>query len=804
MAAHSLKKQLRIDIPVLPLRGLIVFPETVIHFDVGRESSIHALDTAMNGDQELLLITQRDAQVDDPTMADLYPFGTLGVIKQILKLPGDRMRVLVEGKARAKLRTLTLTEGCLLGSIAVVPAKKTQHNTVEMAALIRSVREAVDYYSKVSGQLSPESLSAILAIDNPGQLADVLAANLLEKLEEKQKILEMMDEEKRLQKVYALLLRETEIAEAEKDVQAHVREQMEQNQRDYYLREQIKAIQTELGDVDSSKNEELKERIQNTPLNDEACEKALREVEKLERMAPGSPEISLSETYVEWILSLPWGKDTPDQLDLKRARQILEEDHFGLKEVKERVIEYLAVCKIRKNLSGPILCFVGPPGVGKTSVAKSIARALGRSFVQMSLGGVRDEAEIRGHRRTYIGAIPGRIISSMRQAGTMNPVFLLDEIDKVGADVRGDPASALLEVLDSAQNNTFRDHYLEIPFDLSHVLFITTANTTDTIPRPLLDRMEVIEIESYTEEDKLNIAKRYLLPNQIIEHGLAPKSVRMNERILRKVINNYTREAGVRVLQRTIGKLVRKSAVEMLDTDSSVITIDNSRLLQYLGVPKFTFDKATNGAEIGVVTGLAWTPVGGDTLKVEVAVTPGTGALELTGNLGDVMKESAKAARTWVRSHAAELGIKDDFYKTTDIHVHVPEGAIPKDGPSAGITITTALVSALTGNPVRQDVAMTGEVTLRGRVLPIGGLKEKLLAAHRAGIKTVLIPTENKKDLESIPENVLNALTIYAVSCVEEVLPKALSLSQSEEKRQPYLTKAFPAGFSDVEPTIKA
>ena len=584
MAAHSLKKQLRIDIPVLPLRGLIVFPETVIHFDVGRESSIHALDTAMNGDQELLLITQRDAQVDDPTMADLYPFGTLGVIKQILKLPGDRMRVLVEGKARAKLRTLTLTEGCLLGSIAVVPAKKTQHNTVEMAALIRSVREAVDYYSKVSGQLSPESLSAILAIDNPGQLADVLAANLLEKLEEKQKILEMMDEEKRLQKVYALLLRETEIAEAEKDVQAHVREQMEQNQRDYYLREQIKAIQTELGDVDSSKNEELKERIQNTPLNDEACEKALREVEKLERMAPGSPEISLSETYVEWILSLPWGKDTPDQLDLKRARQILEEDHFGLKEVKERVIEYLAVCKIRKNLSGPILCFVGPPGVGKTSVAKSIARALGRSFVQMSLGGVRDEAEIRGHRRTYIGAIPGRIISSMRQAGTMNPVFLLDEIDKVGADVRGDPASALLEVLDSAQNNTFRDHYLEIPFDLSHVLFITTANTTDTIPRPLLDRMEVIEIESYTEEDKLNIAKRYLLPNQIIEHGLAPKSVRMNERILRKVINNYTREAGVRVLQRTIGKLVRKSAVEMLDTDSSVITIDNSRLLQYLGV----------------------------------------------------------------------------------------------------------------------------------------------------------------------------------------------------------------------------
>ena len=767
------KRHESINIPVLPLRGIVIFPETIIHFDVGCDRSLHALDAAMNKDQQLFLITQKDPQTDEPEREDLYNIGTLGTIKQILKLPGDRMRVLVEGKARARLMDLQSTDSCLMGDITVLRTTKAR-DTIETRALVRSVCDALDNYAKISGRISPDTLAAILSIDDPGQLADILAANLLEKQEEKQQILEMLKDEDRLSKVFSLLLRETEIAEAEKSVQAHVREQMEQNQRDYYLREQIKAIQTELGDDDEAQTEDLRERIKNTPMNDEARDKANRELEKLERMSPGSPEIGLSESYIEWLLALPWGKYTHDQYELNRARRILEEDHYGLQDVKERIIEYLAICRIRQDIHGPILCFVGPPGVGKTSIAKSIARALGRRFVQMSLGGVRDEAEIRGHRRTYIGAIPGRIISSIRQAGTMNPVFLFDEIDKVGSDVRGDPASALLEVLDSAQNNTFRDHYIDIPFDLSQVLFITTANTTDTIPRPLLDRMEVIEIEGYTEEDKLHIAKQHLLPNQIKEHGLKPKSVRMSERVLRCIINEYTREAGVRILQRTIGRLVRKSAVEMVDSGCGQITIDKEKLQQYLGIPIYSFDKAEKGAEVGVVNGLAWTPAGGDTLKVEAAVMPGAGALELTGSLGDVMKESARAARTWVRAHAAELGIPADFYKNQDIHIHVPEGAVPKDGPSAGITITTALVSSLTGLPVRQNVAMTGEVTLRGRVLPIGGLKEKLLAAHRAGIDTVLIPKENRKDLEKVPANVLDALKIVTVSNINEVLPVAL------------------------------
>ena len=575
-------------------------------------------------------------------------------------------------------------------------------------------------------------------------------------------------------------MRETELAGIEKQVQTRLKKQIDKNQKDYYLREQIKAIQEELGDKDATDVEDLRKRVEETPLNEEAREKALRELDRLSRMAPGTPEIGVSRTYVEWILDLPWGKTTPDNLDLKRARRILDADHYAMEKVKERVIEYLAVRRMKainsqeSALKGPILCFVGPPGVGKTSIVKGIARAVGRKFVQMSLGGVRDEAEIRGHRRTYVGAIPGRIIAGMKQAGTMNPVFLFDEIDKMSHDFRGDPASAMLEVLDGEQNAEFRDHYLELPFDLSNVMFITTANATDTIPAPLLDRMEVIEVPSYTEEEKLQIAKKHLLPKQTLEHGLPAKSVRVPDAAMKHIIEGYTREAGVRTLSRTIARVVRKAAVEMLEEDKQQVTVSPAVVEKYLGAPRFLRDAPEKQPQIGVVNGLAYTTVGGETLAVECSVMPGSGQVQLTGQLGDVMKESAQAARSWVRAHGPEYGVDPDFYKQLDIHIHVPEGAVPKDGPSAGVTMATALVSALSGRPVRQDVAMTGEITLRGRVLPIGGVKEKLLAAYRAGLKTILLPKENKKDLEDVPAHVLAQFQIVLIENIEDVLKAAL------------------------------
>ena len=778
------KKKPLLEYPVLPLRGVMIFPDTILHFDVGRERSIKALDAAMSGDQCLVLTAQKDMNVEDPHFEDLYTIGTLVVIKQIVKLPGDHTRVLVEGKSRVHLESLQEDGACLVGKVTEIHPKGTVI-TVETDALVRSAHEYFENFCTTSERISKDTEDTVLSMEDPGQLSDVIAANCFPKLEDRQHILEELNEVKRLQETCIILSRETELVNVEKGIQARVREQMEQNQKDYYLREQIKAIQTELGDTDSTDVDDLREKLKKTPMNDEAKEKAERELTRISHMAPGTPEISVSRAYVEWLLELPWGSFTKDDLDLNRARRILAEDHYGLDEVKERIIEYLAICRIKQNMHGPILCFVGPPGVGKTSVAKSIARALGRKFVQMSLGGVRDEAEIRGHRRTYIGAIPGRIITSMKQAGTMNPVFLFDEIDKVGSDVHGDPASALLEVLDSAQNNAFRDHYLEAPFDLSHVLFIMTANTTETIPRPLLDRMELIEISGYTEDEKLQIAKQHLLPKQIEENGLEKKAVRMNDSVLRSVIRGYTMEAGVRTLERTIGKLVRKSAVEMLDTEKKTMTVTAAKMSEFLGAPRFQYEMAEKKPEVGVVCGLAWTSAGGDTLKVEAAVMPGTGALELTGNLGDVMKESARAARSWVRAHAEEFGIAEDFYKTKDIHIHVPEGAVPKDGPSAGVTLTTALISALTDIPVRQNVAMTGEITLRGRVIPIGGLKEKLLAAHRAGIDTVLIPEENVKDLEKVPENIRNAIKIISVSEIHTVLDNALvSKPEKTEKEK--------------------
>ena len=773
MARTKKKRTQPVSLPMLPLRGLMVFPHMVLHFDVGRKKSIAALERAMMEEQKIFLVAQRDIDVDDPGIDDIYHVGTIAAIKQVIKLPGDNLRLLVEGKSRAILRAVTQEEPHFEGALDELLEQEIPVS-VETDALLRTARNYFEDYCKMSGRISPETAQSVMEIDSPGQLADMIAANVLQKLDDRQQVLEEFDDLTRLESICAILVRETELAGVEKKVQARVRKQIEQNQKDYFLREQIKAIQTELGDKDATDVEDLRAKLEKTPMNDEAKEKTERELDRLSRMAPGSPEIGVSRTYIEWMLDLPWGKNTPDNLDLKRARRVLAEDHYGLEEVKERVIEYLAVCRIKNNMKGPVLCFVGPPGVGKTSIAKSIARALGRKFVQMSLGGVRDEAEIRGHRRTYIGAIPGRIISSIKQAGTLNPVFLLDEIDKMASDVRGDPASAMLEVLDSAQNNAFRDHYLECPFDLSGVMFITTANSVDTIPRPLLDRMELIEVSGYTEDEKLNIAKRHLLPKQIEEHGLPAKSVKLTDKIMRALIQGYTREAGVRRLQRTIGKVVRKSAVQMIDEGVENVSVTQEKLTQFLGAPRYHYEKAGKKPEVGVVNGLAYTVVGGDTLQIETTTMPGTGQLELTGSLGDVMKESARAAKSYVRSHAKELGIADDFYKTLDIHIHVPEGAVPKDGPSAGVTMTTALVSALTGIAVRQNVAMTGEITLRGRVLPIGGLKEKLLAAHRAGIDTVLIPKENVKDLEEVPENIRQAITIIPAETVDTVLATAL------------------------------
>lgn len=761
-------------LPMLPLRGLMIFPHMVLHFDVGRKRSILALEQAMLEDQQVFLTAQQDADQDEPGVDGLYTVGTIARVKQILKLPGDNIRVLVEGMQRGKLHSIIEEEPFYLVSVHALQATPGK-NTMETQALVRTTQQFFSEYAKVSGRVAGDLVQSAGEVTDAEQLGDIIAANVLTRLEDRQHILEEADVTERLSSLCAILVRETELAGVEKQVQARVKKQIEKNQKEYYLREQIKAIQTELGDRESTDIEDLRERAGKKPLGQEAREKVEREMQRLSRMAPGSPEIGVSRTYIEWILDLPWGERTPDNLDLRRARNVLDADHYGMEKVKDRIIEYLAVRRIKNDMKGPILCLVGPPGVGKTSIARSVARSLGRKFVQMSLGGVRDEAEIRGHRRTYIGAIPGRILSSIKQAGTENPVFLLDEIDKMSSDFRGDPASAMLEVLDAEQNFAFRDHYLDVPFDLSHVLFLTTANTTDTIPRPLLDRMELIQLSGYTEEEKLFIAKRHLVRKQIVEHGMLPKSVRISDKVLRALISGYTREAGVRQLERTIAKVMRKAAVRMLDEGWEQTTITAEQLEKDLGAPRFHFDKAGKRPEVGVVNGLAYTAFGGDTLQIETSVMPGKGVLELTGQLGDVMKESARAAKSWVRAHAIELGISPEFYDTMDIHIHVPEGAVPKDGPSAGVTIASALTSALTGIPVRQTVAMTGEMTLRGRVLPIGGLKEKLLAAHRAGVDTVLIPQDNVKDLEDVPENVRAQLEVVPVSHIDQVLRVALT-----------------------------
>lgn len=763
------------SLPLIPLRGLSIFPYMLLHFDVGREKSIKALEEAMINDQMIFLVTQIDPTTDIPTKEDFYQVGTVSKIKQLLKLPGDTIRVLVEGIARAEIQSIISDDPYFVVEVTEY-ATNLQEGNLEIEALRRSVSEAFEEYVKLNSRITPEILITISGIEDIDRFTDIVASNLTVKIEQKQEILSQFDVKVRLEKLYFVLLKEIEILELERKINNRVRKQIDKTQKEYYLREQIKAMQKELGDKDSFEEEilEYEDKLSKLKLPDEVVNKVKKEIDRLTKLSQASPESGVIRSYLDWIFDLPWNVETKDNLDIKNARRILEEDHYGLKKVKERILEYLAIRKLAKNMKGPILCFVGPPGVGKTSIAKSIARAMDRKFVRMSLGGVRDEAEIRGHRRTYIGAIPGRIIYYIKQAETKNPVFLFDEIDKMSSDFRGDPASALLEVLDSEQNKDFRDHYLELPFDLSKVMFITTANTIDTIPAALLDRMEIIYLSGYTEEEKLNIAVKHLIPKQVKEHSIKEEQISINEKAVSTVINNYTKESGVRNLERELANIIRKAATEIVEKDKKTVKINPNSVMKYLGIPRYRYDMANLKNEIGVATGLAWTPYGGDTLFIEVTTMTGSGKLELTGHLGDVMKESAKAGLSYVRSKAEKMGIDVDFSKKVDIHIHVPEGATPKDGPSAGITMATALISALCNIPVRKDVAMTGEITLRGRILPIGGLKEKVLAAKRAGIKKIIIPKENEKDIEEIPANVKKEIEFILADNMDPVLEHAL------------------------------
>lgn len=765
----------RRELPLLPLRGMIVFPYMVVPLDVGREKSVSALEEAMVNDRLIALASQYQAKINEPTPDDIYRVGTLAEIKQLIKLPDGTIRVLVEGLSRLNILKFIQVDPHL--RVVVEDVVEPQEKNSEIEALMRTTLFQFEQYIKLSKRVPPEVLSSVTSIQEAGRLADVIASHLNLKVEEKQGILEAIPSQERLEKLCALLIREMEILDMERKIHVRVRKQMEKTQKEYYLKEQIKAIQKELGEKDErvAECEELREKLSKLELADEVLDKANREIDRLEKMPPLAAEAVVVRNYLDWLLAMPWNISTEDRIDIKRAQEILDEDHYGLEQVKERILEYLAVCQLTNQIKGPIICLVGPPGVGKTSLARSVARALNRKFVRFSLGGVRDEAEIRGHRRTYIGAMPGKIVQAIRQAGSKNPVLLLDEIDKMSMDFRGDPSSALLEVLDPEQNNAFSDHYLEVPFDLSKVLFITTANTFHGIPRPLLDRMEVITISGYTEEEKVEIARRHLYPKQLKEHGIQREQLVLPEKVLRDIIQLYTKESGVRNLERQLAAICRKSARELVGGKSKTVRVTGQNLRKFLGVPKYRYGMAEEEDRIGVATGLAWTEVGGDLLSIEVTVVKGKGNLILTGKLGEVMRESAQAGVSYIRSRAKDLGIEEEFYEKFDLHIHVPEGAIPKDGPSAGITMATAVISALTNRPVHKDVAMTGEITLRGRVLPIGGLKEKVLAAHRAGIQRIIIPRENEKDLEEIPPQVARKLRFILVDTMDEVLNEALA-----------------------------
>ena len=779
-----------VTMPALALRGLTVFPNMLLHFDVSRGVSIKALDAAMKEGTAIFLVSQRDLSVEEPEENDLYTIGTVCNVRQLLRMPGDNVRVMVEGERRGRLCALEQTAPYLEARVEEMDDTQPLRGTARTEALIRGAYELFEHYVELSPQMNADVLLSVLSSDDPGYIADYIAQNIPMRTEDKQAVLEEVRPVRRLDRLTQMLRRETEILELEQDMQSKVRDALTQSQRDYVLREQLKVIQGELGE--GAADDELgdyRRRIGESAMPQTSRDKLLKEVSRLEKQPYGSAEGAVLRGYLDTCLDLPWGKRTKDRLDVDAARKRLDADHYGLVKVKERVLEFLAVKQMAPDLKGQILCLVGPPGVGKTSIAMSVAKAMGRKLCRVSLGGVHDEAEIRGHRKTYIGAMPGRIIAAIQQAGSHDPVMVLDEIDKLGNDQRGDPASAMLEVLDAEQNSAFRDHFLEIPFDLSEVMFITTANTTDTIPRPLLDRMEVIELASYTDEEKLHIAKDHLLPKERKRHGLRKPQLRLTDDAIRELIAGYTRESGVRVLERELGSLCRKAAMAIVTGKAKNVSISGDGLEQYLGVRRYHPEQRSGRSQVGVVNGLAWTSVGGVLLEVEAVVLPGSGKLLCTGSLGDVMKESCQAAVSYLRSMAKPLGIDEDFYKTKDIHLHFPEGAVPKDGPSAGVTIVTALVSALTGAPVRGDVAMTGEITLRGRVLPIGGLREKTMAALRNGVHTVIIPEENLPDLEEIDPDVRRALHFIPAATAETVLAGALERDSAAVSSQPGLSE---------------
>ncbi len=778
--------------PLLPLRDIVVFPHMVAPLFVGREKSVAALEHAMQHDRTIFLATQREARVDEPGEDDIYQIGTVSTVLQLLRLPDGTVKALIEGKNRARIQSFVPHDELFLVELEELPGQFPPD--LESEALIRSVNAAFEQYAKLQKKIPQEVLLSVAAIVEPGQLADTVVGHLPLKIEDKQKLLEIIEPNLRLEHLYQLMRGEIEILQIEQRIKSRVKRQMEKTQREYYLNEQMRAIQKEMGDKDEGKNEvkDLEEKLKHKRMPREAAEKVKAELKKLKMMSPMSAEATVVRNYVDWLMALPWYERTRDKLDLTEAKAILDEDHYGLDKPKERILEFLAVQSLMKKHKGPILCFVGPPGVGKTSLAHSIARAMGRNFIRLSLGGVRDEAEIRGHRRTYIGAMPGKIIQSMRRAKSLNPVFCLDEVDKMSTDFRGDPSAALLEVLDPEQNSAFNDHYLDVDYNLSEVMFITTANTLYSIPAPLQDRMEIIRLPGYTELEKLSIAKQFLLPKQARANGLGAEQVQPSDNALLEIIQRYTREAGVRNLEREIATVCRKVAKKVVEEGQTQegVRVNRSAVESYLGVPKFRYGLPEDKDYVGLANGLAWTEVGGEVLTTEAMIMPGRGKLIITGKLGEVMQESAQAALSYVRARGRSLGLPEDFYRTVDIHIHVPEGAIPKDGPSAGITLATALTSALTRLPVRADLAMTGEITLRGRVLPIGGLREKVMAAHRVGIKTILMPKDNEKDIKEIPAKVLKEVQMIPVEHMDEVLKLALVLENADslfkEPAQPY------------------
>jgi ATP-dependent Lon protease len=796
------------QLPLLPVRDIVVFPYMVLPLFVGREMSIKAIEAALAGNRMIFLATQKALDVENPTPDDIHTIGTVGIIMRMLKLPDERIKILVQGLSKAKISGYIQTEPYYSVRIEKINETKAATSTLESEAVMRTVKEQIERIVSLGKVLIPDVMVVIENLEDPGRLADMIASNLGLKVEVTQSVLEITDPLKRLRQISEILAKEIEVLSMQQKIQAQAKGEMDKTQREYFLREQLKAIQKELGELDERAEEvaEFRKRVKDAKMPEKVLKETEKQLKRLEKMHPDTAESATVRTYLEWMVELPWSKKSKDNLDLRAANKVLNEDHYDLEKVKERILEYLAVRKLKEKMKGPILCFVGPPGVGKTSLGKSIARALGREFVRISLGGVRDEAEIRGHRRTYVGALPGRMIQGMKQAGTSNPVFMLDEIDKVGMDFRGDPSAALLEVLDPEQNNTFTDHYLGVPFDLSEVMFITTANLIDPILPALRDRMEVIEIPGYTEEEKLGIAQRYLIPRQLNEHGITEKHVKIVEAAIRQIIIHYTREAGVRNLEREIANVMRKVAKKVAEGKGLGFPVNAGNLHKYLGVPKFVPESELEKDEIGVATGLAWTEAGGDVLYIEATVMKGKGALTLTGHLGDVMKESAQAALSYVRSREKTLGINPDMFTKQDLHIHVPAGAIPKDGPSAGITMATAIASAMAQVPTRRDLAMTGEITLRGRVLPIGGLKEKILAAKRARLTCVILPKRNKKDLDEIPKHILKGIQLVFADTMDDVMRVALRRRPPVKKKagRPQSPQESPKPVPRIEKSRRA